>query len=64
VVLAGEATLVTNRDQIHLRAGDTIVVRGANHGWAHPAGRPFLGVSVSLDAIPTDAPPATGQDTA
>ncbi len=60
-VLAGEATLVTNTDQIHLRAGDTIVVRGANHGWAHPAGQPFLGVSVSLDAIPTDRSPATGQ---
>src|SRR6266700_2345447 len=59
-VLAGEATLVTNTDQIHLRARDTIVVRGANHGWAHPAGQPFLGVSVSLDAIPTDRSPATG----
>jgi quercetin dioxygenase-like cupin family protein len=53
VILEGEATLATNKDEIHLRAGDTVVVRGANHGWAYPPGRPFLAVSVSLDAIPT-----------
>jgi mannose-6-phosphate isomerase-like protein (cupin superfamily) len=53
VILEGEATLVTNKDEIHLGAGDTVVVRGANHGWSYPPGRPFLAVSVSLDAIPT-----------
>jgi mannose-6-phosphate isomerase-like protein (cupin superfamily) len=53
VVLVGEATLVTDKDQIHLRPGDTVVIRGADHGWAYPPGQPFLAVSVSLDAIPT-----------
>jgi quercetin dioxygenase-like cupin family protein len=53
VILEGEATLATDQDRIHLRAGDTVVIRGANHGWAYPPGRPFLAVSVSLDATPT-----------
>lgn len=52
VILEGEATLVTDKDQVHLRAGDTAVIRGADHGWAYPPDRPFLAVSVSLDAIP------------
>jgi mannose-6-phosphate isomerase-like protein (cupin superfamily) len=63
VVLAGHAILVTDNDNIHLRAGDTVVVRGATHGWAHPAGQLFLGVSVSLDAIPTTAPAPNGHPT-
>jgi len=53
VILEGEATLVTDSDHIQLHAGDTVVIRGADHGWAYPPGRSFLAVSVSLDAIPT-----------
>ena len=51
VILEGEATLVTDKDEINLRAGDTVVVRGAHHGWSYPPERPFLAISVSLDAI-------------
>jgi quercetin dioxygenase-like cupin family protein len=61
VVLAGKAILVTDNDRIDLMAGDTIVVRGARHGWAHPAGQPFLGVTVSLAAIPIAGSRPTGQ---
>jgi mannose-6-phosphate isomerase-like protein (cupin superfamily) len=53
VILEGAATLFTNKDEIHLRAGDTVIVRGSYHGWSYAPERAFLAISVSLDAIPS-----------
>jgi len=53
VIPEGSATLFTDKDEIHLEAGDTIIVRGANHGWSYAPGRAFLAIAVSLDAVPS-----------
>jgi mannose-6-phosphate isomerase-like protein (cupin superfamily) len=53
VILEGAATLFTDKDEIHLKAGDTVIVRGAYHGWSHPSDRAFLAITVSLDAVPS-----------
>ncbi len=53
VILEGEATLFTDKDETHLRAGDTVIVRGAYHGWSYAPERAFLALAVSLDAIPS-----------
>jgi hypothetical protein len=53
VILEGAATLFTDKDEIHLTAGDTVIVRGAYHGWSYAPERAFLAISVSLDAIPS-----------
>lgn len=53
VILEGAATLFTDKDEIHLKAGDTVIVRGAYHGWSYAPERAFLAISVSLDAIPS-----------
>lgn len=35
IVLAGELTLVLDRDETTVRAGDIIIQRGTNHAWAN-----------------------------
>jgi hypothetical protein len=52
VILHGEITLSTDKDEIHLKPGDTLVVRGANHTWVKASGEPYLAVTVSVDARP------------
>jgi len=51
VILEGAATLFTDKDEIHLAAGDIVIVRGAHHGWSYAPERAFLAIVVSLDAI-------------
>lgn len=53
IILEGAATLVTDKDEIHLTAGDTVIVRGAYHGWSYAPERAFLAIAVSLDAVPS-----------
>ena len=35
LVLEGEITLVLDTDEVHLKAGDTVVQRGTNHAWSN-----------------------------
>ena len=39
LVLDGEIVLVLDRQEVHLRAGDTVVQRGTNHAWANRSDR-------------------------
>ncbi len=39
LVLEGEITLVLDRQEVHLAAGDTVVQRGTNHTWSNRSGR-------------------------
>jgi hypothetical protein len=52
VILDGEITLATDTDKIHLRPGDTLVIRGASHTWVKASSKPYLAVTVSADAQP------------
>jgi quercetin dioxygenase-like cupin family protein len=58
VLLTGELTLLLPHDEIALRPGDTIVVRGGKHAWSNRSdGLAILGaMSVSISAHDGTAP--------
>jgi mannose-6-phosphate isomerase-like protein (cupin superfamily) len=47
LVLEGEITLVLDTEEVHLKAGDTVVQRGTNHAWSNRSNRPAV-VAFSL----------------
>jgi mannose-6-phosphate isomerase-like protein (cupin superfamily) len=40
IVLEGEIMLVLDTEEVHLKAGDTVVQRGTNHAWSNRSTRP------------------------
>ena len=49
-ILEGEITLVLDLEEVHLRAGDTVVLRGANHAWSNRSGAPCIVIFSHHDA--------------
>jgi uncharacterized cupin superfamily protein len=39
IVLAGEITLIVDRDEMIVRVGDIVIQRGTNHAWANRSGK-------------------------
>ena len=54
----GEIYLVTDVDEVLMRPGDTVVIRGTNHAWSNRSDAPCLLVGTMIDAVPKVAPPA------
>jgi mannose-6-phosphate isomerase-like protein (cupin superfamily) len=52
LVLEGEITLVLDTQEVHLKAGDTVVQRGTNHAWSNRSDRPCRIAFSSHDAAP------------
>jgi quercetin dioxygenase-like cupin family protein len=52
LVLDGEITLVLDTQEVHLKAGDTVVQRGTNHAWSNRSQRPCVVAFSSHDAAP------------
>ena len=50
LVLEGEITLVLDLEEVHLKAGDTVVQRGARHAWSNRSGKPCVVAISSHDA--------------
>ncbi len=50
LVLDGEVTLVLDKEEVHLKAGDTVVQRGTNHAWSNHSDRPCTVAISSHDA--------------
>jgi len=50
LVLEGEITLVLDLDEVHLKAGDTVVQRGGRHAWRNRSGKPCVVAFSSHDA--------------
>jgi hypothetical protein len=50
LVLEGEITLVLDTEEVHLKAGDTVVQRGTNHAWSNRSSRPCRIAISSHDA--------------
>jgi hypothetical protein len=42
LIIEGEITLVLDLDEVNLTAGDTVVLRGANHAWSNRSDKPCL----------------------
>jgi mannose-6-phosphate isomerase-like protein (cupin superfamily) len=51
LVLEGEITLILDTQEVHLKAGDTVVQRGTNHAWSNRSSRPCVIAFSSHDAI-------------
>jgi uncharacterized cupin superfamily protein len=42
LILEGEVTLVLDSEEVHLRAGDTVIQRGSNHAWSNRSNTPCV----------------------
>ena len=62
VVVRGEVYLVSDTDEVLLRAGDTGVVQGVNHAWSNRSHEPALivGTMTHVKPLPTERYPAAG----
>jgi mannose-6-phosphate isomerase-like protein (cupin superfamily) len=40
IVISGEITLVLDKGEANLKAGDVVIQRGTNHAWANRSGQP------------------------
>ncbi|BAC51688.1 bll6423 [Bradyrhizobium diazoefficiens USDA 110] len=40
IVISGEITLVLDKSEANLKAGDVVIQRGTNHAWANRSGKP------------------------
>jgi mannose-6-phosphate isomerase-like protein (cupin superfamily) len=54
IVLEGELTLVVDRDEAIIRAGDIVIQRGTNHAWANRSGRPCRVAFILIDGAFVD----------
>ena len=52
VVLSGEITLLMDESEVTMKAGDTLVQRGTNHGWVNRGTEPASVAFVLIDAKP------------
>jgi quercetin dioxygenase-like cupin family protein len=50
----GEIYLVTDTDEVPMRPGDTVVIRGTNHAWSNRSDSPCLLVGTMVDATRPD----------
>jgi len=50
LVLEGEIILVLDTEEVHLKAGGTVVQRGTNHAWSNRSTRPCVVTISSHDA--------------
>jgi mannose-6-phosphate isomerase-like protein (cupin superfamily) len=54
IVLEGEITLLVDVGEVTVRAGDIVVQRGTNHGWANRSGRNCRIAFILIDGQFTD----------
>jgi hypothetical protein len=50
----GEIYLVTDVDELLMKPGDTVVIRGTNHAWSNRSDAPCLLVGTMVDAMPKE----------
>lgn len=55
----GEIYLMTDNEEVLMCPGDTVVIRGGNHGWSNRSDKPCLLVGVMVDAVNRDTTQAT-----
>ncbi|MDX6646599.1 MAG: hypothetical protein QOK40_2326 [Miltoncostaeaceae bacterium] len=50
--IIGEIYLVTDEEEVLMTPGDSVIIRGTNHGWKNRSDKPCLLVGVMVDAVP------------
>jgi quercetin dioxygenase-like cupin family protein len=53
-VVRGEVYLVTDKEEVLMTPGDTVIIRGTNHGWSNRSDSPCLLIGSMIDAIPAE----------
>jgi hypothetical protein len=48
----GEVYLMTDLDEVLMRPGDSVVIRGVNHAWSNRSNEPVLLAVSMIDAVP------------
>ena len=51
IVLEGELTLIVDKGETVVRAGDIVIQRGTNHGWANRSGRNCRIAFILIDGV-------------
>lgn len=51
-VVRGEIYLVTDVDEVLMKQGDTVIIRGTNHAWSNRSSEPALMTGCMIDATP------------
>lgn len=49
-IMDGEITLVLDTEEVHLKAGDTVIQRGSNHAWSNRSSAPCVVLFSNHDA--------------
>lgn len=52
----GEIYMVTDVEEVLMKPGDTVIIRGTNHGWSNRGTEPCLLVGTMIDAVPKVSP--------
>ncbi len=52
ICVRGEIYLMTDRDEVLMKPGDSVVIRGVNHAWSNRSNEPALLIGAMLDARP------------
>ena len=52
VILSGEVSLLVDEGEVTLKAGDTVIQRGVNHGWINRGKEVCLVAAVAIKAEP------------
>lgn len=64
LVIEGEITLVLDTEEVHLRAGDTVIQRGTSHAWSNRSDQRCIVAFSSHDGVYEEGvapyPPRTG----
>lgn len=53
-VVSGEMYMMTDEDEILMKPGDVVVIKGGNHAWSNRSTEPCTTIGVMVDAIPLD----------
>lgn len=51
-VVKGEIYMMTDEDEILMKPGDVVVIKGGNHSWSNRSTEPCTTIGVMVDAIP------------
>ncbi len=49
-IFEGEITLILDKEEVHLKAGDTVIQRGTNHAWSNRSDKPCTIIFCQHDA--------------
>jgi len=53
-VVKGEMYMMTDEDEILMRPGDVVVIKGGNHAWSNRSNEPCVTIGVMVDAKPLE----------